>query len=159
MEGEYEIPQDIYDRIWELMIGIVNASGADDPAMVAVFTDQLLEYCEEQTAAGHGSGFIWEAAGDTVDESREKMKLYQRALGYAIRNREPTQTLWCEIGELLAAGGDLENARLHFENAREKAIERNDAETEGRAVALSIQLEHSRDSEENQLSHPFPRRF
>ncbi len=143
MDGEYDIPQDIYDRVLELMVSIVNATAVDDSVMEGILKQQLLDYCQEQTAAGHGSGFLWEAIGDVTQDPGEKMVHYQRALTYALHNREPTHTVLLEIGKLYAEAGETEKARIHYESALREAIERGDLDREGSAAASLISLENS----------------
>lgn len=143
MDDEYDIPQDIYDRVFELLVSIVNSSAVDDSVMGGILNQQLLDYCQEQTAAGHGSGFLWEAMGDVTQDPGEQMVYYQRALTYARHNREPTHTLFLELGDLYVEAGDLEKARIHYESSLRESIERGDLDREGRAATSLISLENS----------------
>jgi len=143
MDGEYDIPQDIYDRVFELLVSIVNSSAVDDFVMGGILKQQLLDYCQEQTAAGRGSGFLWEALGDVTQDPVEKMIHYQRALTHALRNREPTHTVLMELGDLYAEAGDPEKARIHYDSALRESIERGDLDREGRAATSLITLDNS----------------
>lgn len=139
MSRRYKIPADIYERVHEAMEGIVNASQAGDEVLVASHYEQLREYCEEQTAAGRGSGFMWEALADVTSDSGKRLVYYQRSLDLARENSEPTQTALLAVGDLLAEEGDWSDAEPFLLAAREEAIACGDEETEGEAVALLLQ--------------------
>lgn len=138
MKSDYEIPADIYERVHEAMLAIVNASQAGDDVLCAVHFGQLREFCEQQTAAGRGSGFMWEALADVTDDEAERLSYYKRSLAWARRNSEPTQTVLLELGEIYARAGDWQRAEALLIEAREQAIARIDSETEREVASLLL---------------------
>ena len=100
MKPSYRIPADIYERVHELMLGLVNATEAEDAVLAAVYHGQLREFCEQQTAAGRGSGFLWEALADVTDDLLERRNYYERALALARQNSEPAETIRLELRRL-----------------------------------------------------------
>ncbi len=138
--NSYEIPKAIYDRVYELVMTVVNAVEADDLVAKECGLAELRGYCEEQTALGHGSGFLWEALADLTDERDLRLAYYEKSLAFARSNQEPTQTVLYEIGLLHSEGGDWHLAEPFLLDARLQAIQRDDEETEGAAAALLIQM-------------------
>ena len=138
MKSLYKIPPDIYERVHEAMLGIVNAAQAGDD--VLSYYEQLREFCEQQTAAGRGSGFMWEALADVTDDSVESLSFYERSLALARRNSEPTHTVLLAIGQIYAESGDWPPAEPLLIAARQQAITASDADTEGEAASLSLQV-------------------
>ncbi len=100
MKSLYKIPADIYERVHEAMLDIVNATQAEDAVLTAIYYEQLREFCEQQTAAGRGSGFLWEALADVTDDLAERRAHYEHALSLARQNTEPTDTILLELRQL-----------------------------------------------------------
>lgn len=100
MKNTYRIPADIYERVHEVMLDITNATQAQDTVLTAVYYEQLRRFCEQQTASGRGSGFLWEALADVTDDSAERRMHYERALSLARQNSEPTDTILLELRHL-----------------------------------------------------------
>jgi len=140
MKSLYEIPTDIYERVHEAMLAIVNASQAGDDVLGAVYYEQLREFCEQQTAAGRGSGFMWEALADVTDDSSQRLAYYERSLAQAQHNSEPTHTVLLAIGQIHAEAGDWSRAEPLLLAARQQAITCGDAYTEGEATSLLLQV-------------------
>ena len=140
MKSTYEIPPDIYDRVHDAMLGIVNAAHAGDDILSAKHYEELQEFCEQQTAAGRGSGFLWEALADVTDDSGKRLEYYERAFEWAHRNSEPAHTVLLAIGQLYADAGEWLRAEPFLRAAREQAITCNDTDTEGEAVSLLVQF-------------------
>ena len=134
MKCPYEIPADIYERVHEVMLAIVNASQSGDDVLYAAHYEQLREFCEQQTATGRGSGFMWEALADVTDDSTE------RSLALARHNSEPTHTVLLAIGHLHAEAGDWLRAEPLLIAARQQAIASGDADTEGEASSILLQV-------------------
>ena len=140
MKNFYDIPADIYERVHEAMLGIVNANQAGDDVLRSVHYEQLREFCEQQTATGRGSGFMWEALADVTDDSLEQLSYYERSLALARQNSEPTHTVLLAIGEFHAEAGDWSRAKPLLLSARQQAITCGDADTEGEASSLLLQV-------------------
>ena len=141
MKSGYEIPADIYERVHEAMLAIVNASQAGDDVLCAAHFEQFREFCEQQTAAGRGSGFMWEALADVTDDEAERQSYYELSLAWARRNSEPTQTVLLELGEIYAEAGDWQRAEPLLIESREQAIALGDSDTEGEAASLLLQAQ------------------
>jgi hypothetical protein len=139
MKRLYEIPADIYESVHELMIAIVNATLAGDDIVCATNYEQLREFCEQQTATGRGSGFMWEALADVADNPTERLTYYERALVLARHNSEPTHTVLLAIGQLYAEASNWARAEPLLIAARQEAIAWSDADTEGGAASLLLQ--------------------
>jgi len=140
MKRSYEIPADIYERVHEAMLAIANASQAADNVLCAAHNEQLREFCEEQTAVGRGSGFMWEALADVTEDSSERLAYYERSLALAQHNSEPTHTVLLAIGRFHADQGDWSRAEPHLLASRQQAITFSDADTEGEAASLLLQV-------------------
>lgn len=139
MKSSYEIPADIYEAVHEAMLAIVNASEACDHALYAAHYEQLRAFCEQQTAVGRGSGFIWEALADVTDDRMERLTYYERSLAWARRNSEPTQTVLLELGKIYAEACDWQRAEPLLSEARDEAIACGDSDSEGEAASLLLQ--------------------
>lgn len=139
MNHRYKIPEDIYDRVHEMMQAIVNASSAGDEVLGASYYEQLREYCEEQTEAGKGSAFLWEALADVTADVSARVGYYRKALEFAEKNSEPTHTALLAVGGICIELGDWDSAEEFLKAAREEAIAQADEETEGEAVSLLLQ--------------------
>ncbi|EDY18592.1 conserved hypothetical protein [Chthoniobacter flavus Ellin428] len=140
MKSFYKIPADIYERVHEGVLAIVNASQAGDDVLSASHYGQLREFCEQQTAAGRGSGFMWEALADVTDDSIERLACYERSLALAQHNSEPTHTVLLAIGQHHAEAGDWLHAEPLLIAARQQAIAFGDVDTEGEAASLLLQV-------------------
>ncbi|HEX8372621.1 MAG TPA: tetratricopeptide repeat protein [Chthoniobacterales bacterium] len=140
MKSLYKIPPDIYERVHEAMLGIVNAAQGGDDVLSAAYYEQLREFCEEQTTAGRGSGFMWEALADVTDDSVESLSYYERSLALARRNSEPTHTVLLAMGRIYAESGNWPRAEPLLIAARQQAITASDADTQGEAASLLLQV-------------------
>lgn len=143
MKSPYQIPAGIYERVHEVVLAIVNATHAGDDALCAAHCEQFREFCEEQTADGRGSGFMWEALADVTEDPEERLACYERSLSLARQNSEPTHTVLLAIGECHVASGEWARAAPFLAAARKKAMESGDAETAGEAAALFLQVSAS----------------
>lgn len=140
MKKPYEIPADIYESVHEAMLAIVNASQAGDEVLRAAHYKQLRRFCEQQTAAGRGSGFMWEALADVTDDTPECLACYERSLTLARRNSEPTHTVLLAIGKTHFEAGKWLRAEPFLIEARQEAITARDADTEDEAASLLLQV-------------------
>ena len=107
MKSHYQIPADIYKRVHEAMLDIVNATLAEDEVLTAVYYEQLREFCEQQTASGRGSGFMWEALADVTEDSADARMHYEHALSLARQNAEPADTILLELRQLSSAAAHI----------------------------------------------------
>jgi hypothetical protein len=140
VKSPYKIPADIYERVHEAMVAIVNASQAGDDVLWASHYEQLREFCEQQAAVGRGSCFMWEALADVTDDSTDRLAYYERSLALARHNSEPTHTVLLAIGQHHAEAGDWLRAEPLLIAARQQAIVSGDADTESEAASLLLQV-------------------
>ena len=140
MKSLYEIPTDIYERVHEEMLAIANAAQAGDDVLAAAHYEKLREFCEQQTNAGRGSGFLWEAIADVTDNSADRLAFYERSLALAQHNSEPTHTVLLAIAQIYAEAGDWSRAEPVVLAAHQQAIACSDADTEGEAASLLLQI-------------------
>ena len=140
MAEPYVIPPETYATVLRLVTDIVNAADADDQALWGKAYERLRDCCETETAAGRGSGFIWEALADVTEGDVLRLDYYHRALDHGRANREPVQTILLEIGRIHGNRGDLSQAFPFLEEARSISIEADDEATEGAASALFLTL-------------------
>lgn len=136
MKSDYQVPSEIYDTVLDLMVAIADASMAEDPIVLASCREKLREYCEQQTAAGHGSGFLWESLADVTENPDEQIAYYEKALEFARKNGEPLQTTLVALAEGYIHRGDRTHAKILLHEVRQQAISEGDAETEAAATKL-----------------------
>ncbi|QJE98304.1 hypothetical protein [Luteolibacter luteus] len=140
MNEPYVIPPETYATVLRLVSDIVSAAETDDEVLRTRAYDRLLDCCETETAAGRGSGFIWEALADVTDEDEQRLEYYRKGLALGRANREPVQTILLEMGRIHVKRGDHRQALPFLEEARSIAIAESDDGTEGAASALLLQL-------------------
>jgi hypothetical protein len=134
------IPVDIYERVHEAILAIANATQAGDEVLCAAHYEKLREFCEEQTVAGRGSGFMWEALADVTEDSVRRLAYYERSLALARHNSEPTHTVLLALGQIHAETADWPRAEPFLIAAQQQAIFIGDADTEGEAALLLLQI-------------------
>jgi len=140
MKIRYCFPPDIYEYVHEAMVNIANAAQVGDDLLWSHYREKLLEFCEQQTAVGRGSGFMWEALADISDDSPERLGYYERALAFARTNGEPKHTILLEIGQICIADRDWNRAQSLLIAAREEAIKFGDTESNEDAVSLLLRI-------------------
>ena len=138
MKGRYEIPTDIYEKVHETMLSIVNANQADDTILSSALYEELHRFCNDQTNAGYGSGFLWEALADVTGDEGARVEFYERALAFARHNSEPAHSILLALGQIHAQAGHWSRAKPLLVAARSEAIENDDVETEGEAASLLL---------------------
>jgi hypothetical protein len=69
------IPPDIYERVFELALAIVNASEAGDDALSDSLCQTLPVYFDEQAGLGRSHPFLTEAMADYTDDSVEAIRI------------------------------------------------------------------------------------
>jgi hypothetical protein len=122
------IPPDIYERVHELALGIVNASEAGDGVLHASCCQALRAYFDEQTASGRSHPFLTEAVADYTDDVAESVRLYELALQQSREfPDEPTHTKMISLAEQLIELGRREQAEAYLRDGRAEAVRRGDA--------------------------------
>lgn len=139
MDKPYVIPPETYATVLRLVTDFANATEAGDGVLRERAYDSLLDCCVTETAAGRGSGFIWEALADVTDDDGLRLEYYCKALEHGRANHEPVQTTLLEMGRIRWKRGDIRQALPLLEEARSIAITEDDDITEGAASALLLQ--------------------
>jgi hypothetical protein len=121
------IPPDIYERVHELSLAIVNATGAGDGALADSLCQTLRAYYDEQASLGRSHPFLTEAMADYTDAAAEAARLYELALEQASAfPDEPTHTKMISLAEQLISLGQTERAEAYLRDGRSEAVRRGD---------------------------------
>lgn len=121
------IPPDIYERVHELSVAIVNASQADDVALDASLRQQMQSFFQEQIDLGRSHPFLTEAMADYTENSAEATRLYLLALTQARSfPDELTHTKMISLAERLVEQNRREEAEGFLRDGRAEAVRRND---------------------------------
>ena len=135
------IPPDIYERVHELAVAIVNASGADDEALSDSLCQTLRAYYEEQTSSGRSHPFLTEAMADYTDDAAQAARLYELSLEQARAfPDEPTHTKMISLAEQFIELGRTGLAEAHLRDGRAEAVRRGDTYWIENADRLLLQL-------------------
>ena len=118
-----DVPPDIYDRVRELVLGMVNATGAGDDALNDSLHQQLLAYYEEQTRLGRVEPMLTEAVADHTADRVVAVRYYELSLEQARRfPGEPLHTKMISLAERLIEGGEFERADAYLRDCRAEAV-------------------------------------
>jgi len=122
-----DIPPDSYDRVRELALGMVNATGAGDDALNESLYQQLLGYYEEQTRLGRSEPFLTEAVADYSADGAGAVRYYELSLEQARRfPGEPLHTKMISLAERLIELGQFERAEAYLRDGRAEAVQCDD---------------------------------
>ena len=75
-----KIPEDIYDRVLELVTMLVNASESGDNRSYWEHYNDLKAFCETTSEAGNDHPFLWESLADFTTDNKAAITLYLRGL-------------------------------------------------------------------------------
>lgn len=121
------IPPDIYARVHELTVAIVNASGAGDTALHDSLCLTLRAYYEDQSNLGRLHPFLTEAMADFTSDCAEAIRLYELALEQCTAfPEEPRYTKMISMAQRLIEFGRREQADSCLIEARAEAIRLGD---------------------------------
>ena len=121
------IPPDIYERVHELALAIVNASESGDEPLHDSRCQALRAYFDEQMASGRSHPFLTEAVADYTDDAAESVRLYELALQQSREfPDEPTHTKMISLAEQLIELGRREQAEAYLRDGRAEAVRRGD---------------------------------
>jgi len=135
------IPPDIYERVRELALAIVNATEAGDEVLMDVQYRNLRAYWDTQASLGRSHPFLTEALADFTEEPVEAVALYELALALAqTHSGEPTYTKMISLAERLIELGRLEQAEACLRDGRAEAIRCRDQHWINDAEELLKQL-------------------
>lgn len=135
------IPPDIYERVRELALAIVNATEGGDDALADSHRLTFRAYYDEQVIAGRSHPFLTEAMADYTEDAAEAVHLYELALE---QSRgccdEPTHTKMISLARRLMELGRSERAEAYLRDGRAEALRRGDTYWIEDADELSKQL-------------------
>lgn len=118
-----EIPPDIYCRVRELSLSMVNATEANDTALHDSLYLQLQAYYDELTRSGSVEPFLTEALADYTDDPVAAVRYYMLSLKQAKRFRdEPVHTKMIALAERLIELGQFERAAAYLRDGRVEAV-------------------------------------
>ena len=121
------IPSDIYERVLELGLAIVNAMEAGDDALQDSHRLTLRAYYDEQTSLGRSHPFLTEAMADYTEDAAEAVRLYELALEQSRAfPDEPIHTKMISLAERLIELGRTEQAEAYVCDGRAEAVRRGD---------------------------------
>ena len=121
-------PEDIYERVHELAVGIVNASSAGDDALHDSLCETLRAYYDEQASLRRSHPFLTEAMADYTDDAAEAVLLYEKALEQARAfPDEPTHTKMISLAQKVIELGCKEKAEAYLRDGRAGAVRCGDA--------------------------------
>jgi hypothetical protein len=122
-----DVPPDIYDRVRELVLGMVNATGAGDDVLNDSLHQQLLDYYEEQTRLGRVEPMLTEAVADHTADRVAAVRYYELSLDQArLLPGEPLHTKMISLAERLIEGGEFERAEAYLRDGRAEAVRCDD---------------------------------
>lgn len=121
------IPPDIYERVHELALAIVNALCADDDPLHDSLCQTLRTYYDAQVRLGRSHPFLTEAMADYTDDAAEAVRLYELSLEQACRfPDEPTHTKMISLAQQFIELGRTEQAEVLLRDGRAEAVRRGD---------------------------------
>ena len=120
------VPPDIYARVRELSLGIVNASG--DEALRLSLVQQLRAYFDELMSLGRSHPFLTEAVAAFTDTPAEAMQDFiELALAQIqLFPDEPNHTKMIGLAEQLILLGHREQAEAFLRDGRAEAVRLGD---------------------------------
>jgi hypothetical protein len=121
------IPPDIYERVHELAVAIVNATVAGDNTLDESLRQTMRSYFDELACSDRSHPFLTEAMADHTHNPAEAARLYELALEQARAfPEEPTHTKMICLAERLVELGRSEQAKAYLRDGRTEAVRRND---------------------------------
>ena len=121
------IPPDIYERVHELAVAIVNASEVGDDRLDDSLCQTLRVYFDEQASSGRSRPFLTEAMADYTCDAVEAVRLYELALEQTRAfPDEPTHTKMISLAQRLIELGRGEQAEAYLRDGRAEAVRRDD---------------------------------
>lgn len=123
------LPPDIYARVHELAVAIVNASAAGDDALHDSLCHTLRAYHDEQTGLGRSHPFLTEAVADYTEDPSDAARLYELSLEQAaLFPNEPKHTKMISLAQRYLELGHPQQAEAYLRDGRAEAIRRGDTE-------------------------------
>ncbi|MBA4148867.1 MAG: hypothetical protein H0X66_12195 [Verrucomicrobia bacterium] len=117
------IPPEMYERVYDLALSIVNATESGDAALHETHYQSLLAYHQEQTALGRSHPFLTEALADFTEDLATSVRYFKLSLEQA-RDvpHEPIYTKMISLAERLIQLGQFEMAEAYLRDGRAEAV-------------------------------------
>ena len=132
-----DIPPDIYERVYELALSMVNASEVEDTSLHAFFYQNLLSYFHELAEAGRSHPFLTEALADFTEDAATSVTYFRLALEQTKSfPYEPLHTKMISLAERLIELGFREQAEAYLRDGRADAVRLADADSVKQADEL-----------------------
>jgi hypothetical protein len=123
-----DVPPDIYERVRELALGMVNATGVGDETLRASLYEQLLAYYEQQARQGRSDPFLTEIVADETMEPATAIRYYELSLEQARQfPGEPLHTKMISLAQELMEVGQVERAEAYLVDGRAEAMRCQDS--------------------------------
>lgn len=119
---------------------ICNASAVEDEVLNAVAYRELVEFFEQQTAAGHWHPSFTECLGDFTMDARDALTYYRRALEQACQLPDRTHTILLCMAERLHELGQTEQAEACLAEGRAEAVRDGDTDSVAEADRIAKQM-------------------
>lgn len=138
------IPPEIYSRVQEQALAIVNASESGDGILEKCAYARLFAFYQEMLTAGETDPFLTETLADFADDPKEAIYFYQLAMRQA-RNYpdEPIYSKAISLGLLLAENGQMEQAKAHLRDGLRDAVKRDATSAVGEALKALKRIRHA----------------
>ena len=130
------IPKDMYDRVFDPSLAIVNATYREDRREIRDTYGELEDYYRQQEAAGRPHPFLPETVADFTNAKSKAIKLYHAALRLSRRMGEQKHTIQLSLGRLYLEAGNRRAARRWLLAARRDARRYKDADDAAEAARL-----------------------
>ena len=116
-----KIPDDMYERVFGLAIGMTNASEVGDTKTYWQLYGELGVYCDAEVERDHP--FLWETLADFTTDDRASVALYLKALEKAklLSTAEYEASILFALAERYQSVGNAELAHRYALEAKEKA--------------------------------------
>ena len=135
------IPEDLYDRVFELATIITDASEASNDVAYSAGVEELRGLFEERARQGRPHPFLTETLADYTRDFIRAIELYRLALEQAAAfEHEPMHTKHISLAERLVEAGEVDSAREHLALGREAARRAGDQEAIDHAALVARSL-------------------
>jgi len=123
-----KIPDDIFERVFDLATKLTDASATDDTKTYWQLYNELRDFCEEEISSGRNHPFLLESLADFTTDDRASISLYLKALEAAARAgaKDYEASIGLAVAERYRAIGDGPRAYKFALEANEKAKQLDD---------------------------------
>jgi hypothetical protein len=118
-----KIPDDMYQRVFELSTSLMNASEAEEMKSYWRLYEDLRVYCEAEANSGRDHPFLWETLADFTNDDQAAVRLYLKALEQATQSKatEYEASIGLALAGRYKSMGDAPRAFKYASEANESA--------------------------------------